>query len=45
MRIDIFSGTKNDADYLKSIDKSGSSFISKIKSNTSLYMRNISQEM
>lgn len=65
MRVDIFSGTKNDTEYLnvmkednkcndlkladlgyfkieylKEIDMSGSSFISKVKSNTSLYMKN-----
>jgi len=70
MRIDIFPGTKHDAEYLntmtkdkdlkdlkladlgyfkveylKEIDKSGSSFISKIKSNTSLYIKNPNPEM
>ncbi|MGL5316194.1 MAG: IS4 family transposase [Peptostreptococcaceae bacterium] len=69
MRLDIFSGTTNDADYLeimkndkelkdlkladlgyfkieylKMIDRSGSSFISKIKSNTSLYKKNPNPE-
>ena len=64
MKIDIFSGIKTDAeyikimkkdrqnkdlkladlgyfkiDYLKKINKSNSSFISKIKSNTSLYIK------
>ncbi|MDK2587531.1 IS4 family transposase [Romboutsia sedimentorum] len=69
MRVDIFSGTKNDAEYLKTMKKdkerrdlkladlgyfkveylkriasSGSSFISKVKSNTSLYIRNPNPE-
>lgn len=69
MRVDIFSGTKNDAEYLKTmkkdkerkdlkladlgyfkveylkrIAKSGSSFISKVKSNTSLYIKNPNPE-
>lgn len=70
MRVDIFPGIKNDAeylktmkkdkerkdlkladlgyfkvDYLKRIDKSGSSFISKVKSNTSLYIKNPNPEI
>ena len=69
MNIDIFSGIKNDVDYLKTmkkyknnkdlkladlgyfkidylkrLDKSGTSFISKVKSNTSLYMKNPNPE-
>lgn len=69
MRIDIYPGTKSDAeylktmkkdkdckdlkladlgyfkvDYLKRLDKSGTSFISKVKSNTSLYIKNPSPE-
>lgn len=69
MRVDIFSGTKNDAEYLKTMKKdkerkdlkladlgyfkveylkriarSGSSFISKVKSNTSLYIKNPNPE-
>lgn len=69
MRVDVFQGTKSDAqylktmkkdkerkdlkladlgyfkvDYLKKIDKSDSSFISKVKSNTSLYMKNPNPE-
>lgn len=69
MRVDIFSGTTNDAEYLevmkndkdlkdlkladlgyfkieylKEINKSGSSFISKIKSNTLLYRKNPNAE-
>ncbi len=31
-------------DYLKRIDKSGTSFISKLKSNTSLYVKNPNSE-
>ena len=31
-------------DYLKILDKSGTSFISKVKSNTSLYMKNPNSE-
>lgn len=31
-------------DYLKRLDKSGTSFISKVKSNTSLYMKNPNPE-
>lgn len=31
-------------DYLKKLDKSGTSFISKVKSNTSLYIRNPNPE-
>lgn len=69
MRIDIYPGTKSDAeylktmkkdkdckdlkladlgyfkvDYLKKLDKSGTSFISKVKSNTSLYIKNPNPE-
>ncbi|XZM35289.1 IS4 family transposase (plasmid) [Clostridium perfringens] len=69
MNIDIFSGIKNDVeylktmkkykdykdlkladlgyfkiDYLKRLDKSGTSFISKVKSNTSLYIKNPNPE-
>lgn len=69
MNIDIFSGIKNDAEYikvmqkdrqnkdlkladleyfkinyLKKLNKSGTSFISKVKSNTSLYIKNPNPE-
>ncbi|MEG0517196.1 MAG: IS4 family transposase, partial [Cetobacterium sp.] len=69
MRIDISSGTQNDAEYLKTMKKdkerkdlkladlgyfkveylrqiarSGASFISKVKSNTSLYIKNPNPE-
>lgn len=69
MRVDIYSGTKNDAeylnimkkdkerkdlkladlgyfkvDYLRKIARSGASFISKVKSNTSLYIKNPNPE-
>lgn len=69
MRIDIYPGTKSDAeylktmkkdknrkdlkladlgyfkvDYLKKLNKSGTSFISKVKSDTSLYIKNPNPE-
>ncbi|MEG1990400.1 MAG: IS4 family transposase [Clostridia bacterium] len=69
MRVDIYSGTTNDAEYLKTMKKdkerkdlkladlgyfkveylrqiarSGASFISKVKSNTSLYIKNPNPE-
>ena len=69
MRLDIFSGTNSDAnyldimeidkergdlkladlgylkvDYLKALDKSEASFISKVKSNTALYLKNLKPE-